>query len=209
VFVKDYKNAHQYNAKIVSQNGLFEPGNTPKNLPGQENNDYKTSATQSGQECNDYKITATVSAQNFDFEIITALSPELKQKMKALMGKGIDVNELFLKYLEEREQKIQQEKDRIAAEQILIKEEKDLIGMPTSRHVPAKIRRLIREEHGSVCSRECCEKPAKQVHHEQPFSVSKSHDPRYLKPLCKGHHELEHAGDITFLTARKSAIAAS
>ncbi len=133
--------------------------------------------------------------QNCDFEIINAFSPELKEKMKKLVEKGIDINELLLKYLEDREQKIQEEKEEIAAEQKQQRAEKTVIGMPTSRHIPAKIIRLIREEHGSVCAHNGCEKYSKHIHHEHAFATFQVHDPRYLKPLCKGHHELAHVGD--------------
>jgi hypothetical protein len=218
VFVKDYKNAQRYNAEIASRNCLFEPENTPKSLPGQEQNDYKSRATLSAQESNgrensgalfeesNEKIITNQPSQNFDFEIIAALSPELKQKIKELMAKGIDVNGLILNFLEDREQKIRQEKEKIAAEQITIKAEKDLIGMPTSRHIPSKILRIIHQEHGSVCEHNGCEKPAKHVHHEHPFAVSQIHDPRYLKPLCKGHHELVHAEDMGAHLFRRKII---
>jgi hypothetical protein len=87
--------------------------------------------------------------------------------------------------------------------------EKDIIGIPTSRYIPAKIRKIVIEEHGSHCSRIvggiACNKPADHIHHKNRFSEEQVHDPRYLKPLCKGHHELEHADDLKYRQFRLAA----
>ena len=45
------------------------------------------------------------------------------------------------------------------------------------------------------CAYPNCQKPFKHLHHQRPYSISKSHDS--VVPLCKTHHELAHCGVIT------------
>ncbi len=35
-----------------------------------------------------------------------------------------------------------------------------------------------------------------EIHHTQRFSLASTHDPHYLAPLCKEHHQLAHAVDL-------------
>ena len=137
----------------------------------------------------------TMHATTPDAEIINAFSPELKQKIRELKSKGIDVNDLFLEFLQKRETEIQAEMEKLGREQLQVRLEKHIIGKPASRHVSAKIERIIRAYYGDVCSAAGCTKPAEHIHHEKPFALFGSHDPRHLRPLCKGHHELAHAGE--------------
>jgi len=135
---------------------------------------------------------------NNDFEIINALSPEVKEKMKELMDKGININELLLQFFQQREQNITKEKDNLSRRERQKEQDKAMIGYPTSRHMPAKVERVIKTEYGTKCSETGCNKPAVHIHHEKLFSKYHSHDPYILKPLCKGHHELRHAGQTKF-----------
>ncbi len=64
-----------------------------------------------------------------------------------------------------------------------------------TRYICVKIRDLLQNEHGKKCSIPKCFRPAKIIHHTQRFALTKNHDPRYLAPLCAGHHELAHAVD--------------
>ncbi len=189
VFVKDFKSRHEGTGDIQqsaaedlqqklimgkrndlqNQKGLNKPPNEPKTLPGQ-----------------------TLTSKSFDFEIIAAMSPELKQKIKELLDKGHDIDKILLDLLKMREQNIAQEKEKISAKYAQQKEERAIIGMPTSHHIPVKTLRIIHQEYGSICSREKCNNIAHNIHHEQHFAKFHSHDPHFLKPLCKGHHELEH-----------------
>jgi len=173
VFVKDYKSAQT--PELQNQNGLLEPLNEPKFLPGQ-----------------------TMTQPNNDFVIINALSPEVKEKMKELMDNGININELLLQFFQQREQNITKEKEALSRQEKQKEQEKAMIGYPTSRHVPAKVELVIKAEYGTRCSEPGCNKPAAHIHHESLFSKYHSHDPMYLKPLCRGHHELRHAGQAKF-----------
>ncbi len=108
------------------------------------------------------------------------LNEELCQKLLELKEKGIDVNELFLKTLEHREEEIA--------------EEKSVPVQPAkSRRIPIKIQRLVKKEFGTKCSIQTCKKPSEQIHHTQTFALSRAHDPNYLAPLCREHHTIAHA----------------
>ncbi|MDP2642223.1 MAG: hypothetical protein Q8P62_00060 [Candidatus Peregrinibacteria bacterium] len=72
-----------------------------------------------------------------------------------------------------------------------------------SRHIPISIKRILYAEYGTKCSIKNCKKLSEQIHHTQRFSAVPSHDPRYLAPLCKAHHELMHSRDIDYIEIRK------
>jgi len=190
-FVKDYRAANGTGSgtKNEQQNGLLEAENGSKTLSGQT-----FAATM--------KTFAPVS---FDYEIVSKLSPEVKSKIKEMMDKGIDVNKELLEFFEEREGKIEQEKMRIADELHGKRDNKIVEEDPAnnqyaqpSRHIPAKIKKIIQKEYGGKCANPNCSAPAENLHHTLHFASTKSHDPRYLKPLCKAHHEIEHADDIVY-----------
>lgn len=124
----------------------------------------------------------SLCAQRLEFE----LSAELVERLNELHRNGLDANEIVVELLKRRGTEIQQEKDQIAEE----------LGPTDSRRIPAKVRRILREEHGTRCSISTCAKPAQQIHHTQRFSLGHSHDPRYLAPLCREHHQLAHAVDL-------------
>jgi len=67
-------------------------------------------------------------------------------------------------------------------------EKRDNSSKPCSRHVSASEKRELPEK----CSYPGCNKPAEVIHHENPFSESRSHDS--ITPLCKEHHEFVHNG---------------
>ena len=116
------------------------------------------------------------------------LSKEVNQKLRALKEKGIDLDALLLDFLEKREIEIAQTKERIGKE----------IPAAVSRHIPAKVIRIIRREYGKKCSIQGCAHEAKTIHHTARFAVSRSHDPRFMAPLCREHHLLAHSADMQF-----------
>ncbi len=155
----------------------------------------------------------TLAGQNHDFEILSALSPEVKAKLKELIDKEIDINEIFLNAMAEREKELARQK----AEIVKAQNEKHLVKnvveisksevpnspdaapvvsgklLAKSRHIPVKIRNILKMEFGSKCSYPGCHLRAEQIHHEKLFAYFGEHDPRVMKPLCRGHHELAHA----------------
>ncbi len=128
-----------------------------------------------------------------DADILAAFSLELKQKIRELKAKGIDINSLFMEFLQKREHEISEKMDKLGQEQLKARQEKCIIGKPSSRHVPAIIKKIVMAKYGNICVAERCGKPAAHLHHERRFATFGSHDPRFLRPLCRAHHELKHA----------------
>ena len=108
------------------------------------------------------------------------LNDEVKNRLIVLQEKGIDINELISSALNKREQEIAEEKAQP-------------VELATSRPLPAKTEKLLTKEHGTKCSIPTCKKPSEVIHHKQTFALSHRHDPNYLAPLCKEHHEIAHA----------------
>ena len=103
------------------------------------------------------------------------------------------MNAILLELLQQREAAIENQKEELA---------KDL--QPTnSRYIPVNVRRILQQEHGKKCSMPTCTKAAQEIHHTQRFSLARTHDPRYLAPLCRSHHQLAHAIDVRVQECRR------
>ena len=121
------------------------------------------------------------------------LSSEITERLLKLQKKGIDVNALLQKLLNQREQEIAQEKLEIASS----------LEQTESRYIPKQIKNLVSREHGTKCSIPTCSKPSQNLHHTQRFSIAKTHDPHFLAPLCKDHHPLAHCVDVHVQEVRR------
>ncbi len=120
------------------------------------------------------------------------LSPEVISKLSELQNKGLDINGLILKFLKEREEKIESEKAKISA-QTRAKENSEIASAKKpSRYIPAKTKKLLNAIHGTKCAIAHCQKPAKEIHHTVSFALNKAHDPNFLAPLCREHHAIAH-----------------
>ncbi len=108
------------------------------------------------------------------------LNEEVKNRLIELQFKGIDINELISAALNKREEEIAEEKAMP-------------VELAKSRPVPAKTKKLNKKEFGTKCSIPTCKKPSEVIHHTQTFALSQKHDPNYLAPLCKEHHEIAHS----------------
>ena len=129
------------------------------------------------------------------------LSEEVSGKLLELQEKGMDVNEMLLKMLKKREKEISEEKEEIAKE--IVKTEQKKINK--SRYIPAKVKRIIRKEHGTKCCIPGCQKDTVAIHHSRPFALSKTHDPHFLAPLCKDHHAIAHSINLKVCEKRREA----
>ena len=137
------------------------------------------------------------------------LSEEVKNKLLELQHKGIDINELLAEILNEREQKLKAEKETLAAkivEKKRLQELKNPQQVTSSRYIPVRVREIVQQEHGSKCSIDGCFKEAVELHHSQRFALGKSHDPRFLAPLCKNHHVIAHSIDRKYLQFKKTQV---
>ena len=65
---------------------------------------------------------------------------------------------------------------------------------PTSRHIPAAVRRAVRERDGDRCryvdagGRRCSERDRLEFHHRHPFGMGGDHSPANLGLLCPSHN---------------------
>ncbi|MEK7547455.1 MAG: hypothetical protein AAB540_01025 [Patescibacteria group bacterium] len=130
--------------------------------------------------------------QTLNFE----LSDDIKEQLNELNSKGFDVNKLLREMLKKRQEKIEEEKEKIA----------ETIQPAKSGYIQVRIKKILHEEHGKKCSIPNCQKPAKVLHHTQRLSLSQTHDPRFLAPLCKEHHEIAHSIDIKYHKIKELAI---
>jgi len=136
------------------------------------------------QTANSGRSEVVVTALNFQIE------SDVKAELEELNSKGIDVNELLREMLKKRKEEIANKKAEIAREM--------QVAGTNSRYIPAKIRKIIKEEHGKKCSIHTCHRPARVLHHTQRFALSQNHDPHFISPLCRDHHKIAHSIDLAF-----------
>jgi len=192
------KNACTTAGLFEGQNGLFEPPFDAKSLPEQTQSvitlreSQKTCALiEESREL--YEPQDPAFKTSCDKSPTLNLSAEIQEKLIELQQKGININELLKEFLQKREEEIAQRKEEIS--QKISGERSEKI---TTRYIPIPIKKILQQEHGTKCSMKNCQKPSEQIHHIQRFSVAQSHDPHYLAPLCKAHHELAHSADMAY-----------
>jgi hypothetical protein len=139
-------------------------------------------------------------------KIMECLSSEVKEKLLELIKKRIDINKIFLEFLENREAGIAEAKEEIAAEVLQKSDERKKQGKKPSRYIPAKVRDILKAEHGEKCSIPGCNKPAREKHHTQRFALAGTNDPRYMAPLCEEHHIIAQTIDIKYWQVRVRAV---
>jgi len=123
------------------------------------------------------------------------LSEDVIEELNRLHAQGHDVNKILENLLKQRTEKIEQEKQEIA-------KEARTRPTTTSRYIPAHVKAILKEEFGQKCSIPTCQKPAQTIHHSQRFALAHTHDPRYLAPLCREHHQIAHAVDLRYAEMR-------
>jgi hypothetical protein len=139
-------------------------------------------------------------------KILEKLSPQNKEKLLELINKEIDINEIISRMLQSREEKITEDKEEIAKEVLQKAEQRKKEGKKPSRYIPAKVQKILKEEHGTKCSIPGCNKPAKEKHHTQRFALAGTNDPRYMAPLCEEHHIIAQTIDIKYIQVRMRAV---
>ena len=125
------------------------------------------------------------------------LAPEILQQLLELKRKGIDINQLLSEFLEKRKQEIEEQKEQLAQTEIKKK---------PSRYISVRVKKILKKEHGEKCSIHSCPKPSKEIHHTQRFGLASTHNPRYMAPLCKEHHEIAQTIDLQYTQIRQSKI---
>ncbi|MFA5820838.1 MAG: hypothetical protein WC873_01920 [Candidatus Gracilibacteria bacterium] len=147
---------------------------------------------------------AQIEAKSLPEQTRLNLSSEVIAKLSELQNKGLDINELILEFLNERKEKIENEKAEITAQASVTENSALARAKKTSRYIPAKTKKFLRSEYGTKCAITHCQKSAQTTHHTARFALSQAHDPNYLAPLCHEHHLIAHAIDRKFLDARKT-----
>lgn len=186
VFVRDVKhvsNLQNGEAKNENQNGLHKPKNDRKSVHVQE-----------------FAEGGSVHVQRTEEEKLE-LAQDVEKQLLELKDKGIDINEFLRSILKKRKEKIEKQKKEIGEEEMKKYREKMRGETGSSRYLNVRIRKVIAEEHGTKCSIPHCKKRAKTIHHTQRFALNPAHDPRFLAPLCREHHEIAHKIDARFLAS--------
>ncbi len=121
-------------------------------------------------------------------QVAVQLDPEVAKELLSLRDSGIDINVELRGFLEQRKGKLEEAKEAMATT--------EESRQTKTRYIPVRTRKILVQEYGTMCSITNCTKQAEQIHHVRRYSIDPSHDPKYLAPLCKQHHEMAHAVDV-------------
>lgn len=125
------------------------------------------------------------------------LEDDVRAQLLELQNKGININAELREFLQQRKENLEKEKEQLAK----LADERALAG-EGGRAVPAKTERLLEKEFGVKCAQPGCTKKSVEIHHATRYAMSKSHNPYYLAPLCKEHHQIAHSIDVTVVKTR-------
>lgn len=154
-------------AKLLSQTALETLVRDSKGLRTQTANINK-------------KVKITKVEQSEELE----LSEDVRGELLNLQNKGLDINLLLRIFLEERQENIQRQKQEIVQTK-----------RQSSRYIPAKVKNILKQEYGTKCAHTNCTNASMNLHHQVRFSSDPIHNPLYLIPVCKQHHEIAHTID--------------
>jgi len=143
------------------------------------------------------------------------ITPELEARLLKLQNDGHDISELITKLLDQRDKEIAERKEKQAqkceeqAQSRISEFAKSLTNSqiskpqtsykPPTRYIPASIRKTLKEEYGTKCAIPHCKNHSQVIHHTARFALAQNHNPYFLAPLCKEHHDIAHAIDDKFL----------
>ena len=126
------------------------------------------------------------------------LKCDVVSQLAKLKNQGHDINKILIELLNQRKEKIRQEKLKVTEEVVKAEATKKQQGKKVTRHIPVKVKRVLQKEYGMQCSIPQCKKQAKHLHHTVRFGLHRSHDPRFIAPLCREHHDITHALDLKY-----------
>jgi hypothetical protein len=164
--------------KVLPQKAL---GVWARDLKNSEKEQKKDS---SGSALNLLPEEKSVRAHELNFN----LPDEVVDELNRLNEQGQDMGKILSEFFDWRKQKIEQEKQEISAE----------VKPTDSRYIQKKVRDILEQEHGKKCSAPGCKKPAKETHHTLPFALAHIHDPAFLAPLCREHHQIAHLANLKY-----------
>ncbi len=140
-------------------------------------------------------------------------SAELHDKLRrlaALMHSEVpngDLAAIIERAVSEKLEKL--EARRYALTQAPRKQLNDTDTSPASRHVPAAVRRAVRERDGNRCryvdeqGRRCSARDRLEFHHRHPFGMGGDHSPGNLRLLCPSHNRYEAERDYGHTAGRR------
>ncbi|MDP4008692.1 MAG: HNH endonuclease signature motif containing protein [Candidatus Peregrinibacteria bacterium] len=182
VFVRDIRlarnNSVENSSTLRSQNGLFEPQIELESLPGQHV---------------EAPLWHLFGDDGNGTWLKFKLNDEVMKKLNELHDKNLDVNKILLEMLEKREKELAENKVKVAVNETAKEVKRKMDGKEVGRRLSVGVRKVLKQEFGDRCSASGCVREAKHIHHKVPFSISGSHDPNLLAPLCREHHDIVHS----------------
>ncbi len=151
-----------------------------------------------------YKIQFTASAELKDkIERLRALMPD--------SDLAVIIDEAVTEKLEKLESR------RYGKTRAPRRDLKETDTSPSSRYIPAPVRRAVSERDGNQCTfvdgrgRRCSERHGLQFHHRQPFALGGDHSPENIQLMCPAHNqylaECEYGKDVMERFRRSSSLA--
>ncbi|MCX6733706.1 MAG: HNH endonuclease [Candidatus Peregrinibacteria bacterium] len=123
---------------------------------------------------------------NLSFAQELHLDEDVRKRLIELEEKGIDINQLLREALDRRDEEIMQAKEQIT----------ESLPVQSSRYIPVRVRNILKKEYGQKCAKNGCQKPSQHAHHTRRWAMDGSHDPNFMAPLCREHHQIAHAIDV-------------
>ncbi|MBD3328644.1 hypothetical protein GF340_05075 [Candidatus Peregrinibacteria bacterium] len=117
------------------------------------------------------------------------MADDVQKKLQQLHEEGIDVNEMLRNMLNQRDKQTEQNNQ--------------LEAPAKSSYIPVKIKQAIHYKYENKCAVPGCQQKSTNFHHTLRRSIGKIHSPKFMVPLCKAHHDLEHLTDERVMMYRK------
>ncbi len=208
--VRDEKSVQAKSAQDVHVNTRFTSIGATSQVAAEAGHLHLPAAGDAEQMVHNEHPDLLVSTANISTSpTLLNLDHEVSAELLELQRKGFDLNQLLKEFLQARRDKIAAEKAELSTEQThkakLRQEFVDRVIGPlpkSNRYIPIRIRKILTAEHGTKCSIHTCRKPSQHLHHTQRFALANSHDPHYIAPLCREHHQIAHAIDEKVLEHR-------
>jgi len=144
-----------------------------------------------------YRVQFTASA---------ALHDKL-ERLRALMRSGVPDGDLATVIEQAVTEKLERlEAKRYAKTSAPRKRLAETDSSPSSRHIPAAVRRAVHERDGNRCryvdmrGRRCSERDRLEFHHRHPFGVGGDHGLQNIRLMCHAHNQYLAEHDYGRLT---------
>ncbi len=139
--------------------------------------------------------------ETFTFSLNRQIAAKMRlfrQKLEKDRKELITWEEVMVEFLHHIEKKETTDIQKTDGQKINLQRSKTEEEMPTSRHIPASVRRVVLRQYNGLCAFSNCAAPAEIFHHTRRFSLTdhlpkaETHDSNFIKPLCKLHERIVH-----------------